>query len=234
MPDLFKKYLSGIAALVFPEICRGCGEWPGVGRTALCRSCESKMPRTWFEKVPGNPTEQIFWGRAKIEFASSLYFYRKGELLQQIIHQLKYKSDKKAGVYLGRLAGRFLVKEALAGEIDCIVPVPLHPKKQRLRGYNQSEIIARGIGEITRLPVNTESVIRTVHSASQTRRGRYERWQNVEGIFKVLHPHLFQNKHVLVLDDVITTGATIEALCTAFAQVTDVRISVLTIGIAAG
>lgn len=234
MPDLFKKYLSGIAALVFPEICRGCGEWPGIGRTELCRRCESELPRTWFEKVPGNPVEQIFWGRANVEFATSLFFYRKGEMLQQIIHRLKYKRDKNAGIYLGRLAGRVLLKEALSEKIDCILPVPLHHKKQRIRGYNQSQIIARGIHEITKHPVNSESIIRTVHSESQTRRGRYERWQNVEGIFKVLQPHLFQNKHVLILDDVITTGATIEALCAAFSNVSGVRISVLTIGIAVG
>jgi len=234
MPDPLRKYLQGLSALVFPEICKGCGESPGSGRTALCRKCESEMPRTWFEKVPGNPVEQMFWGRAKVEFASSLFFYRKGELLQQLIHQLKYKRDRNAGTYLGQMAGRALLKENLAEKIDCIVPVPLHPKKQRIRGYNQSDVIAGGISEITKVPVNSDSVIRTVHSASQTRRGRYERWQNVEGIFKVVHPYLFQNKHLLILDDVVTTGATIEALCAAFSEVEKVRLSVLTIGIAVG
>jgi ComF family protein len=234
MPNPLRKYLLGLSALVFPEICKSCGESLVSGRTAICRKCESEMPRTYFEKVPGNPLEQIFWGRAKIEFGTSLFFYRKGELLQQLIHQIKYKRDKHVGTYLGQMAGRVLLKEELAGKIDCIVPVPLHPKKQRLRGHNQSDIIAGGISEITKVPVNTESVIRTVHSASQTRRGRYERWQNVEGIFKVLHPHLFQNQHLLILDDVVTTGATIEALCDAFSKVENVRLSVLTIGIAVG
>ncbi|WP_291855880.1 ComF family protein [Marinilabilia sp.] len=234
MPNLLRKYLSGLSALVFPEICKGCGESLVSGRTALCRKCESEMPRTFFEKVSGNLVEQMFWGRARVEFAFSLFFYRKGELLQQLIHQLKYKRDIRAGTYLGQMTGRVLLKEELAGKFDCIIPVPLHPQKQRLRGYNQSDIIADGISEITKVPVNKESVIRTVHSASQTRRGRYERWQNVEGIFKVVHPHLFHNQHLLILDDVVTTGATIEALCAAFSEVENVRFSVLTIGIAVG
>ncbi len=234
MPNPFLKYLSGLASLVFPQVCRGCGESVEINRAVLCRKCEAELPRTYFEKVPGNPVEQMFWGRCQLQFATSLFFYRKGELLQDIIHQLKYKGHKHSGFYLGQQAGRILLREGMTNRFDIVVPVPLHARKEKNRGYNQSRIIAEGLEDITSIRVAGDAVIRTVYSDSQTRKGRYERWQNVEGIFKVLHKDVFRNKHLLILDDVVTTGATIEALCMAFSDIENIQLSVLTIGIAAG
>jgi len=233
MPNHFKKYLSGLSALVFPSLCKGCGSSLGTKQKALCRVCESGLPRTYFEKVPKNPVEQVFWGRTRLEFATSIFFYRKGELLQTLIHQLKYKGSKNNGTYLGSLAGKVIAKESLPQEFDLLLPVPLHYQKQKIRGYNQSEIICEGINEVTQIPIDKASVIRTIHSDSQTRRSRYERWENVEGIFKVIHPHRIENKHLLLVDDVVTTGSTIEALYMALKKVPNVRVSVLSIGLAA-
>ena len=234
MPYKLKKYFSGLSALVFPSLCKGCGTSLGTSQKALCRTCESNLPKTYFEKVPGNPVEQLFWGRAHLEFANSLFFYRKGELLQKLIHELKYKNGRSNGKYLGNLAAKTLLKESLHHKFDLIMPVPLHPEKQKIRGYNQSEIIGEAISSLMQIPMDATSVIRTVHSGSQTSRSRYERWENVEGVFKVIQPETIENKHLLVIDDVITTGSTIEALYSAIKQVPNVQVSVVSIGLASG
>ncbi len=232
MPTPFQKYLSGLSALLFPSICKGCGEGLGTTRSVLCRACEAGLPRTYFEDLKGNPVEQVFWGRTKLDYATALFFYRKAELLQTLIHHLKYKRGTETGTYLGKMAGKTLVKLPLIQWTDLMVPVPLHPKKQRVRGYNQAAVIAGGIQSETGLPVSVNDVIRSFHSDTQTRRTRYERWQNVEGIFKVINPEPLQNKNILILDDIVTTGATIEALCMALNEVPGVKLSVLTIGFA--
>ncbi|WP_462319075.1 ComF family protein [Marinilabilia sp.] len=232
MPYQLKKYLSGLSALVFPSLCKGCGTSLGTPQKALCRTCESDLPRTYFEKVPQNPGEQLLWGRTKLSFATSIFFYRKGELLQNLIHELKYRGGKSNGTYLGNMAGKILVRESLHEKFDLLLPVPLHYKKRKIRGYNQSEIIGDGITRISKIPMDKTSVIRTVHSDSQTRRSRYERWQNVEGIFKVIHPEYLEDKHLLIVDDVVTTGSTIEALYSALKVVPNVKISVISIGLA--
>ena len=234
MPNPFKKLIAGFSALLFPVICKGCGKTAPSSGQILCRLCEAHLPRTRFEKDAGNPVVQMFWGRAILEFAFSVFYYRKGELLQELIHQLKYKGSRETGTYLGEVTGKILNSTGLSKDPDVIVPVPLHPRKEKIRGYNQAAILAGGISSVTGLPVVANSVTRTVHSGSQTRRGRYERWENVEGIFKVLHPDLFRDKHVLILDDVVTTGATLEALCQELHKIPRIRITVLTIGFAAG
>jgi ComF family protein len=230
----FSKYLSGFSALLFPSICKGCGEVLGSSRSVICRACESGLPKTNFVEDPDNPVAQIFWGRARVENAASVFYYRKGELLQKLIHQLKYKGGKETGIYLGNIAGKLLTGTNILRQADVLVPVPLHYRKQKIRGYNQTELLAKGIHEVTKIPVVSQAVIRTVHSQSQTRRGRFERWQNVEGIFKVInHQHLVK-KHILVLDDVVTTGSTLEAFCHALEEVAGSKMSVLTIGYATG
>ncbi len=177
---------------------------------------------------------QTFWGRVPLEFASSLYYYRKGELLSTLIHQLKYKRNKENGVFLGTMAGQILKSCEHYSSTDAIVPVPLHPRKERLRGFNQCALLAEGLSSAMELPRLDHSVVRMVHTQSQTRRGRFERWQNVEGIFGVSQPEVLQGKHLLVLDDVVTTGSTLEAFCRVLLQVPGVKVSVVTIGYTVG
>jgi ComF family protein len=233
MPQPLQKYLSGLSSLLFPSICRGCGETLTTSQPTLCKACELDLPRTHFENIKSNPVVQTFWGRANLEFATSLFYYRKGELLQSLIHDLKYRNGKETGIYLGSLAGKMLKESSILESCDILLPIPLHPRKQQIRGYNQAGLLAEGFQGITEHPIHHTSVIRTVHSSSQTRRSRYERWQNVEGIFKVLYPQLLENKHVLLIDDVVTTGATIEALYQALSGVPGTKISAITIGYAA-
>jgi len=234
MSGILNQYFTGFWALLFPSICKGCGTVLGSSREVLCRSCESKLPKTSFLDDPENPVAQMFWGRVPLENAVSLFYYRKGELLQNLIHQLKYHGGKETGLYLGRLAGKILNETKLIKGTDVLIPVPLHPRKQRIRGYNQSELLAQGISDIIGIKVETKAVIRTIHTESQTLRKRYERWQNVSNIFKIINYKQLIKKHIWILDDIVTTGSTIESLCHTLQEVPEVKMSVLTIGYASG
>lgn len=226
------RYLSGLTSLFFPVICKGCGKILESSRTVICGRCEMELPRTNFLKLNDNPVAQMFWGRIKLEYAASLFYYRKAELLQKLIHHLKYQGGKETGLYLGRIAGKMLKQTEMGSKINAIVPIPLHYRKQRIRGFNQTELIAQGIQEILFIPVINNAVVRAIFNESQTRRGRHERWQNVKGIFKMIDSVSLRHKHILVLDDVVTTGATIEAFCQTVQNVPGIKLSVLTIGYA--
>ena len=192
--------------LVFPDCCPGCDQPLVSGEEHLCTSCELDMPLY-------SPDENIlsyFAGRIELADARAfLKFYSSG-IAQKLLHFIKYKGDEDLGEYLGKYFMHHLREDAVFDHIDVIVPVPLHKSKLRARGYNQSEVLARGMAEILAVDVDSVSVIRLKKSETQTRKNRAERWQNVGGIFKVTTDDL-QGKHVLLVDDVITTGATLEA-----------------------
>jgi ComF family protein len=198
----------------------------------LCRKCRFNLPRTRFENLKDNPVFEAFWGRVSVVFAAAVFYFRKGELVQQLIHRLKYRRDPDAGIFLGKISGYIIRKSESYKDVDVIVPVPLHPKKRRIRGYNQCEMLARGISEVLNLPVSSQLMLRIHHSSSQTRKTHYERWVNVENVFDINDPSAYAGKHILLIDDVITTGATLEACCNALLRCPGVRISVLTIGYA--
>ncbi len=191
----------------------------------MCSLCLSKLPVTNFHKFPENPVEKLFWGRVMIEQASSFMFLEKDSIVQSIIYNLKYNNRKSLGVKMGRLFGNQL-KNSPYENIDAIIPVPLHKKRQARRGYNQSELIALGIGEILNRPVLINTVKRVVPNKSQTRKGRYERWLNAEGIFQCIQPEKLSGKHLLIIDDIITTGATTESLIQEIQKKAEAKISV--------
>lgn len=194
--------------------------------------CNIDMPRTNYHTYKDNRAERMFWGKIPLGRATSLFFYQKGSDFRRILYQLKYGGRKD----LGEIMGRFMAAELMAADyfrdIDVIIPVPLHPRKQKSRGYNQSECIARGVASVTGILVDTTSVLRKRHTETQTRKSAFERWENVDGIFLLRHPERFAAKHVLLIDDVLTTGATITACADAFKGVEGVRISVLTLAVA--
>lgn len=232
--SVLKEWLHSLLHLFFPRRCVVCGACLQEGEEVLCMRCNLDMPRTNYHLHPDNPVERMLWGRMPLQRATSYFYYRKGSGFRQLLYLLKYGNRRD----IGRVMGRFVAAE-LAGcgffdGVDVIVPVPLHPHKQRQRGYNQSECIARGVAEVTGLPVEASAVVRRVHTESQTRKSAYERWENVQGIFEVCRPGQFAGKHVLLVDDVLTTGATLTACADAFAAVEGVRISVLTLAVAAG
>jgi len=182
--------------------------------------------------VEDNPVAQLFWGRCDISRASAFSFYTKGSRIRKIIHSLKYKGVKEVGTEMGRIYAATLKSSGFLDGIDFIVPVPLHPSRERRRGFNQSELICCGLSEISGIPVRTDILKRVSHSDTQTKRSRYERWLNVEGIFDVTCPHSIEGMHILVVDDVITTGSTIEACASALLHEREVKVSVIALAVA--
>jgi ComF family protein len=219
------KFFESFFSLFFPRICLTCQSVLSGNETVLCTSCRASLPETDYHLPGKNPVEELFYGRLKLEKALALLFFDKGSKYRKLLHQLKYKGRKEAGIFLGHLLGS-RIKVSNMPQIDFILPVPLHPARLRRRGYNQSRIIAEGIAEVLNVPVNDKALKRIHYTSTQTRRGRYERWQNVEGIFNCPDPLLVESKHILLVDDVITTGSTLEAAGTPLLKCKNVRISV--------
>jgi len=173
--------------------------------------CLYKLPKTNFHYYEDNPVSRVFWGRVELYSATSFLFFNKGGRVQRMMHNLKYRGKKQVGIYLGKLFGNELKKSALFKTVEVIVPVPMHPVKQHKRGYNQSALIAQGIAESMGVMIQIDNLIKTENTASQTKKSRYHRWQNVKGVFQIMDEKALENKHILLVDDVITTGATIES-----------------------
>jgi ComF family protein len=220
-------------SLFFPKTCAACGYNLFANEQVICTKCLYHLPKTQFHLEKDNPVSQVFWGRVKLEAAASLYFYRKGGKVQHMIHQLKYKGYKEIGSFLGELYGSELSSADVFKETNLIIPIPLHRKKLSKRGFNQSEIFANGLGKSMHAEVDTSSVVRTVATSTQTRKSRYKRWENVNEIFTLKNPEKLAGKHILVADDVITTGATMEACVQVILQAPEAKVSVVSIGFAA-
>lgn len=227
-----KSLLNDAMHLFFPHTCMGCGNDVIANDNILCLRCISNLPHTNFEKLPGNPIENIFRGRVHIEAASSQFYFSKGHLLQYLIHQLKYKGNKTAGEYLGAVMGKALLQSGRFSNIDYLIPLPLYADKEFKRGYNQAEVICDGMSTAMQVPVHAKNVIRQHYTDTQTKKHRAERWENVEGSFKVLHPQKLQGKNILLVDDVITTGATLEACAQLLTQIAGTNIYLATVATA--
>ena len=197
----------------------------------ICSECIYHLPRTDYHLDQDNPVARIFWGRIRIEQATAYYFFNKGSRFRRLIHELKYLGRQDIGVELGRAFGYDLMKSGFR-DIDLIVPVPLHKKKLKRRGFNQSECIARGIAESMSKPFNTTAVIRNIHTGTQTSKLRYDRWLNVENVFRVAEPDFLTGKHILLVDDVLTTGATMEACAAKILEVEGTKVSIVALGVA--
>lgn len=222
-------WFRSAARLLFPRRCVVCGARLVEGEEGICLRCNMDMPRTNWHLLPDNPVEKEFWGKIPLEHATSFFLYHKGSDFRHVLHLLKYGGRKDIGRIMGRFMAQELQDSGFFEGIDRIVPIPLHPLKRKERGYNQSECLARGLSAVTGIPVDTSGVKRVVHTQSQTRKSAYERWENVAGIFRVEHPEHYAGQHILLVDDVLTTGSTITACADAFAGVEGLRISVLTL-----
>ncbi|HBL74453.1 MAG: amidophosphoribosyltransferase [Bacteroidetes bacterium GWF2_42_66] len=226
-------YLNDFIELFFPRICLVCGNNLLNREELVCLQCLHELPRTNFHLQERNPVAEIFYGRVQLEAATSFFFFNKGSQYQKLIHALKYKGMKEIGILLGKHFAIDLAKSSSFASVDIICPVPLHPKKEKKRGYNQSEFIALGIAERMEKPLSTDNLARLIYTDSQTRKGRYERWENVEGIFGLNRPDEFEGKHILLIDDVLTTGSTLEACASAILSVTrNTKVSIATLGFA--
>ena len=229
---MIQTYLEDFVALFYPHICSGCGAALMKGEEVICLGCLADLPKTNYHHLLENPVFQIFIGRANINFATSFCRFDKGGRLQHLLHLLKYKGSREVGNKLGLIFGYELTQSQSFKDIDAIIPVPLHPVKEKKRGYNQSTEICIGLAASMGKPMITDGLIREISNSTQTRKGRFERWENVSGIFKVNHPEKLKNKHLLLVDDVITTGATLEACCHPLLEISGVKVSVATIACA--
>jgi ComF family protein len=190
------------------------------------------MPKTNYHLEKDNAVEKRFWGKVPVYRATSYFHFYKGSPFRQLLHELKYRGNKEIGRVMGRFAGIDLLDTDDFASIDVIVPVPLHPKKQLKRGYNQSEWIARGLSEALNKPVDTTHLIRIKENATQTKKSVFERYQNTQGIFALNDVTVFEKKHILLVDDVLTTGSTLEACALALMESSFVKISVFTLALA--
>lgn len=230
--QVVSQYIQAFFELLFPRLCKLCYNHLFEHEEELCNQCLRHLPRSGFELVRENPVHQMFWGRAHFQKACALYYYRKGEKVQDLMHQLKYRGHLQLGRVLGKQLGQVLIQSGFINGLEVLIPVPLHPLKLHKRGFNQAEQIALGVSETTSFPVNTNCLYRAVNTSSQTRKGRYERWQNVSQIFAVRQPELLKDKHVLLIDDVVTTGSTLEACYEVLKSVPGIQVSVATLGYA--
>jgi ComF family protein len=221
--------LNDFISLIFPNVCASCGKSLFKREYGICTPCAYHLPRTNFHTDNSNPIAKIFWGRINIHSAASFYSFNKGGKVQHLVHQLKYKGQKEVGIAIGKLYGYDLKQSAGFRTVDTIIPVPLHPKRKRQRGYNQSEFFALGLAESMQVMTDFRTLYRKLESTTQTRKSRFHRWQNVESVFRLRSPKSLEGKHILLVDDVITTGATLEACAQVLLQISGVRVSVATI-----
>ena len=205
------RLANDMIGLLFPELCNGCGTHLYYGEKEICTKCLFDLPYTDYHLFKENRVAKQLWGRLACNAAMAMLYFRKGTKVQNLIHSLKYKDKTAVGIKLGNLLGeRLKLSEQYAG-IDLIISVPLHPKKERARSYNQSKYIADGIAEILNVPVSSSHLLRKLHTSSQTKKARYIRYENMQDVFQISNIEELKNLHILLVDDVITTGATIEA-----------------------
>ncbi len=230
--NLRHTYFADFVALIFPELCQACTKSLYRNEEIICADCLYNLPFTDFHLHQDNAVAQSFWGRVPIETASALLYFSKGNRVQNLLHQLKYKNRLEVGVYLGKLAAKRLLENPVFATADMIIPVPLHQQKQLKRGYNQSLCIAGGLSQKIRIPVENQNLIKTTSTESQTKKSRISRYENMKEVFWVKNPEKLTGKHILLVDDIITTGATLEACCNVLLQIPGVKISIATIAVA--
>ena len=207
----------------------GCGNDLFGKEEVLCVQCMNNLPATNFHLHANNPVEKIFWGRLPLVTASSHLYFTKNSLLQHLLHAFKYRSAIEIGLYFGRCMGRSFLQSNRFNDIDALVPLPLHPKKERTRGYNQAAVLCEGISEITKIPVFKNVIKKPTSTQTQTHKDRVGRWENIEGKFLLSDPGTISNKHVLLVDDVVTTGATLESCGRELLTIERVKLSIATL-----
>jgi ComF family protein len=229
IPRLWRDFIN----LFYPSLCHACEQPLQHGETQICLACQLCLPQTNFTEHKHNGVTKKFEGRIPLETGTALYYFTKLSRTQHLIHHIKYKDKRETAMLLGRILGEKIAQSPHFAGIDMIVPVPMHQRKLQLRGYNQAELFANGLNDILNIPVKNKALIKMKMTDTQTRKNRIQRLENAEDVYEVTTPSVFEGKNILLVDDVLTTGATLEACALAILEKTNaVKISIATIACA--
>lgn len=225
--------INDFLSLIYPRQCEACAGQLFRHERFICNHCRLNLPRSNYHRSTSNELHRTFAGRVPLAHACAFYTYEKQGKVQKLLHAIKYQDQKELGEFIGSLYAEQLRADNSLSDVDLVVPIPLHKKKLAQRGYNQSEWFARGIAAGLSLSMDVLGLQRTKETATQTRKKKYQRWENVEGIFTMQNPASYEGRHLLLVDDVITTGATIEAAWLALKEIKSITVSVASIAFAA-
>lgn len=220
------NFLKDIIYIFFPELCLCCNEHLATNEKIICLNCRHDLPLTHFSFEQNNLIEKTFYGRIPVKSATSLFYFLKKGKAQQLIHQLKYKNQQQVGLFIGNWLGDEIIESRRFENIDCIIPVPLHKKKLKKRGYNQVTTFGESLSKKLNIPFYENILTRISFTKTQTKKIRFDRWKNVEELFYVQHKLTLENRHVLLIDDIVTTGATLESCYLALKEITNLKISI--------
>lgn len=225
--------INDFMSLIYPRHCEACGTNLLKHEEFICNLCLINLPKSNYHSNVDNELSYVFAGRIPSRQALCFYVFEKSGRVQKILHAIKYQNQKELAEFLGKLYAKDLKQNEVLKNIDVILPIPLHPKKLKLRGYNQSEWFAKGIATELNLTLDTVALKKSNATNTQTNKKKFERWENVDGVFELQNKYALTNKHVLIIDDIITTGATIEAAWQALKNVEGIKVSVLSLAFAA-
>jgi ComF family protein len=222
---MFAQVRDALLHLAFPHLCAGCGNSLSSAADLLCIRCIADLPLTGFHRHADNPVEKVFWGRLPLAGATAHCYFTRDSLMQTLMHEFKYRGHRELGFFLGRQMGQHIATSGRFRGVDALVPLPLFASRERRRGYNQAFVLCQGMAEAMKIPVLKDAVRRSTSTETQTKKSRVERWRNMEGRFELCGEGL-EGKHLLLVDDVITTGATLEACGRELLTVKDLQLSV--------
>lgn len=229
---LLRSYLADFIALLFPELCPACQASLVANERIICSDCSYNLPYTNFHLKADNVVAQQFYGKINVEAAYALYYFTKGGKVQNLMHHFKYMGMRQIGNLLGNMAGAQLIENPVFNTVDLIIPVPLHKSRLKERGYNQSTCFANGLTQKLNAIVEDNNLQRAVATATQTHKSRFARFENMQDVFVVKQPERLINKHVLLVDDIVTTGSTLEACGIELLKVPGLKLSIATIAYA--
>jgi ComF family protein len=222
---MFKNFIS----LIYPEICLACHEALYNKEEFICIKCLFNLPKTNQHLQKQNEVSKLFWGRANIETGASCYYFNKGNKVQNLLHHLKYKGKADLGKHIGKIYGQELIESEFYQNIDLIIPIPLHKNKLKRRGFNQSDSFAEGLSNSMQVMWDSNILVRKLETSTQTNKTRFKRWENVDSIFEVKAGEQLTNKHILLVDDVVTTGSTLESAAQTLLQINGTKVSIASI-----
>ncbi len=223
--------IADFVSLFYPQICAACDGELLNGEEHICLDCQLQLPYTGFANQSPNAAEQMFWGRVELEGATAFLYFKKGSRTRKLMHRIKYKAEKELALHIGRMMGEELKQSGRFATVEGIIPIPLHKKKQRKRGFNQSEWFAKGLAEKLEVNVITNVLLKISETKSQTKKNRWQRWLNMGEQFVVKQPDSIKGKHILLVDDIVTTGATLESCVVTLKENIGCTVSIATMAI---